>query len=544
MIECSVFCAGERIGPEFGSLRLEENASYEVVVETGPDARLWLDHLPLPAVAAGRFALTTGFWVGDSLLRVESEGERAEYPVRVRPSGYKLLQGEWQAMLADVETWLSGASVGMEGGQGGSADVHGGASPQFLTVALLPLVRALVESLTAICTSPRTKDAGYWADVELRRMRKAGREAVSWVSRHPEVGAWLDPWKRLELLGDEPLVPLRRVQETIDHPANRYVLWLAGRAARRLESVSTALREMAERYPGNDSAPWCLARSSAMEAAAASVRRAIRRSPLRHLTPRPPSEAALLVVLDDPVYARFHNLGRLFCSPRFNLDGNAAQLGAPVRPSFELYEIWCFLSVVEGLRNALPGWSWITRGYGRILDLGSSGAGAAACGVAPDGTRVEVEFNAVFPGFFARSNAKRWSLSSERRPDIVLSVRRPSGDGWWACLDAKYRVGRANLGNAFASVHIYRDALVWEDLGGSPVWSFLLSPKAGDDTREWFSPAFRETFARGVWELRPSATNDRELEAWLASAVGQQDGPPCVPPAPTNPADHVPHQEG
>ncbi len=519
MIPCDVLRDGIRIGPVSGSLHLEENTSYELVVNSTGDVRAWLDRLPLGALSPGRFTLQCGFWVGNSVLRVESNAGEVQFPIRVSPSAHKLRQGEWQAILSDIEAWLSGCSVGMEGGLLGSVENGEGASPQFLAVALLPLVSSLVGSLLAICSIPRTQDVGYWADMELRNIRKAGREAVAWVSRHPDVGTWLDPWKRLELIGEEPRLPIRQVMETIDHPANRYVVWLARQAANALASTAVFLRMMAESNQGNDNNPWCHARADALDKAAATVKLVLRRSSLQCLQPQPLSEAALLVVHDDPIYSRFHNLGRLFVSPRFRLDNDACHLGAPVRPSFEIYEIWCFLALQDGLRQALPGWKWKSHGFEKILDLGSSGSGAWALGTAPNSSRILLEFNPVFPGYFSRNNVVRWSLSSERRPDIVISWRPASGTGWWACLDAKYRVGRNNLGDAFSSVHIYRDALVWSELGGAPRHTYLIAPRASEDCAEWFSSAFHDANFRGIMELRPPLSGRNEVVNWIIAEI-------------------------
>jgi hypothetical protein len=271
---------------------------------------------------------------------------------------------------------------------------------------------------------------------------------------------------------------------------------------------------MAHKHPLNDNSPWCLSRSTNLIKAAGIIRNLVKRSPLRHVRPRPPSEAALLVVLDDPKYAAFHAISRLFISPTFRLDSDRYH-GAPVRPSYELYEIWCYLTLVHGFQKKWPDWQWNHKRFGKILDLNSSGAGAMAQGIAPDGSRLKLEFNPVFPGYFARTDSARWSLSAERRPDITIAWQPAHGDPWWACLDAKYRVGRANLGEAFSSVHIYNDALVWEKFGGSPRYTFLLAPKSSDDCEEWFSEQFRDATNRGIWAFSPMGEGWRDFLGWV-----------------------------
>lgn len=345
-------------------------------------------------------------------------------------------------------------------------------------------------------------------------MHKAGRDSLAWVTRHPETGAWLLPWMRVELFGDEPLYPMRCITETVDHPANRYVVWLARKAEQTLKSTGIALRSMAQDPPLDDSSRWCLSRSKSLLYGAGTIRNIIKRSPLRHVRPHPPSEAALLVVLDDPDYATFHALSRLFISPAFSLD-QGRSCGAPVRPSYELYEIWCYLTLAHAFRKKWPGWKWSYKGFGQILKMYSSGTGAMTMGTAPNGSKINLAFNPIFPGYFARNSVPRWSLSAERRPDITISWQPAQGDPWWACLDAKYRVGRANLGDALSSVHIYHDSLVWEEFGGPPRYTFLLAPKATKDCGEWFSETFRRETNRGIWAFSPMGEGCRDFMEWL-----------------------------
>lgn len=518
MTPCAVYHEGRMVGPLDGALCLEENSSYEIVVNESTTTHAWLDQLPLETCVPGCFALNTGFWVGKSVLHLETATSRTSIPIRVRPAPHKLDHKAWQIMLSDIEIWLSGVSVGLEGGVNGKITTGMGSTPQFLATALLPLVNSLAKSLTSICQSPRTKDSGYWKDVELRNMHKAGRESLAWVTRHPEAGAWLLPWMRVDLVGDEPRFPLRCITETVDHPANRYVVWLARKAKQTLKSTGIALRSMAQSPPLDDSSRWCLSRSKSLLDGAGIIRNIIKRSPLRHVRPYPPSEAALLVVLDDPDYAAFHAMSRLFISPAFNLD-QGQPCGAPVRPSYELYEIWCYLTLVHAFRKKWPHWKWSHKGFGHILNMKSSGTGAMTTGTAPNGSKINLAFNPIFPGYFARNNASRWSLSAERRPDITISWKPAQGDSWWACLDAKYRVGRTNLGDAFSSVHIYHDALVWEEFSGPPRYTFLLAPKVSNDCGEWFSETFREKTNRGIWTFSPSDKNIMEFVEWLAIKI-------------------------
>src|SRR5690606_12861614 len=94
--------------------------------------------------------------------------------------------------------------------------------------------------------------------------------------------------------------------------------------------------------------------------------------------------------------------------------------------------------------------------------LRGTGAGAKCTYRLANGRTVTLEFNPTFRSYWTRNvevNAtERFSLSGERRPDLVLTASGGDHESVWLPLDAKYRVKRDALANAFESVHIYRDS--------------------------------------------------------------------------------------
>ncbi len=93
------------------------------------------------------------------------------------------------------------------------------------------------------------------------------------------------------------------------------------------------------------------------------------------------------------------------------------------------------------------------------------------------GTTLEALFQATFPALKASSKRSGWSLSRERRPDIVLVYSH--GDTTRSMvLNAKWRSGRENVLDAMASAHVYHDALRVGGVRPSPCLLFL----PGEDT--------------------------------------------------------------
>ncbi|MNV22606.1 hypothetical protein D3C71_1135850 [compost metagenome] len=91
-------------------------------------------------------------------------------------------------------------------------------------------------------------------------------------------------------------------------------------------------------------------------------------------------------------------------------------------------------------------------------------------------TQVDVWLQVRCPAFDQPKNHGFSSISGERRPDIVITVKSPTGRSF-IVMDAKYRVEREWVLEGMASAHVYRDCLRWE--GHKPDLSVLLVPRGG-----------------------------------------------------------------
>ncbi len=225
----------------------------------------------------------------------------------------------------------------------------------------------------------------------------------------------------------------------------------------------------------------------------------LERSALRAIPTGPLSESALNTIIDDPRYGRVHALARRFLSPQFQL--RSGDTPVSIRPSYGVYDLWCFLALERALSAALPDFRWVRRGVANLLTMGGTGAGAALVGAGNRG-RVVAMFNATFAAYPGRQGRDRWSLSGQRRPDFIVKWEPREGSATWLVMDAKYRIGR-NLVDAFASLHVYRDALHWNTDGGRSCGGVLLAPARTAETDIWFAETIREHYGIGAIELRP-----------------------------------------
>ncbi|HEY0132913.1 MAG TPA: DUF2357 domain-containing protein [Nannocystis sp.] len=497
-----------------GTFVLEEDRHYQVLAAGASEARL--DARLLLAANPGCFVLPIDRWVGATQLQLETADGPVAARVRVRPRSEKLSEALWATLLEELEAWLPGVTPGLAGGKQGAVGSEG-VSATLFAEALLPLLPALEDALRVVLAHPRVADRIEPEDRPLRQIRRVESSTIAWLGRHPTAGAWLHPWRAAEQIGAPPLVPATMVDATLDHPANRYIAWILRTAIARLREAADILDRRARRP--DDSGAWCAARAERARTGADRLATLRDRSFLRRLSPTPATEAALLVIADDIAYARLHALGRRFCSPRFRLHGAASDPAAAVRPSYSLYELWCLLAVERSLRSCLADWTWSSRNTQRLLDLASTGEGIRFDAVSPAGARLGIEFNPTFYGWFNHGHHPRFSLSGERRPDLVLTLDTPGGTGRWVVLDAKYRAGRRNLADAFESLHIYRDALRDEDRGGACLGGLLLAPQPDQEIQEWFAPSWRTRWGIGAVALAPGGTAD-ELVEWLLVTLG------------------------
>lgn len=500
--------------PTSPTICIEEGQYYRLVfsLQNLPSKVLWGMRELTWSDTHGGFLLETSFEAGMTTLQVIFSDHEKTFPIQVKPNPEKLSAEDWATMLEEIEQGLPGGAVGISQGTQGTIGKDGTLLP-ILTAALLPLVPAFIRSIEEILKNPRVLVVRELEEVRLHTVRRADRETLRWVAQHPTAVSALDAWNVARLGHTDPFLPQRRPQETLAHPANAYLLWLLLRVKEKLQTLSTYLERASRRSDATEAArEWCKSRAASLANSAWLLERTQRRSFFRGLVAAPPSEAALLVVQDEPNYARAHNLGRRLLSPRFQLPSDPESIGAPLKPTYSLYELWCFLEVQRQLQKNLPEhqWSWSKDAEEKLLV--GSGHGVSLTGQHPNGEVLTLWFNLTFPSWHSHKKS-RYSLSLERRPDLVLT-RKQGEEASWMFFDAKYRVGRRSLGESFESVHIYRDSLRWEEFGGLARGGLLLSPKEHPDSADWFKKEFREKFQIGATMLTPGKENT-SLASWV-----------------------------
>lgn len=498
---------GEALPSEDDRWLLEESRVYVI----GGVEHVECDDRKLPATAGG-FEFDTGHAIGRRVLVWRAGAQTGRAVLEIRPRSDKLEPEAWLLLIDDLESWLPSVTVGFEGTRHGQVGTQGRSAGWFAE-ALLPLAPLLLRAVKDLTSHLRIRTLTHLANEPFRRARKASRETMAFMARHPDAAVWLDRWASVERRGQPPLVPLRSTYETLDHPANSYMRWLLRRVELALALAATRLESI-----GGDAEiqAWCASRASRLRQTSTELAELVRRSPLGSVTPAPPTDAALAVVLDDPRYARVQAIARRFLLPRFTPTASS-DTPASVRPSYGLFELWCLLALQRSL-SAAGDLEWKSVGLANLLNATGSGGGFRFIGKGKDGT-LRLDFNRTFASYTNRKKRGLWSLSGERRPDFLVSWQPANGArASWIFLDAKYRVGR-NLVDAFESLHIYRDALRWAGGGDKAQGGVLLAPARTDSTEAFFSAGYRADFGIGAFELRPGG-DTTALAEWIRDRLG------------------------
>ncbi|MDB4931033.1 MAG: hypothetical protein JWM10_3517 [Myxococcaceae bacterium] len=499
-----------------GVLILEENREYQIHLRGNEGVTSC--HLGPVALARSvdgtAFVLHVGHTVGRMELVLDAPPTTLRQPVEVRPRAEKLDVAAWSALVDDLAAWLPDLLLGLSTASGGSVSLAG-VQAGLAVAAMEPLLDPLLEAIAAVVRAPTTLDRERPVDRRMHAIRRVRPETLRWVARHPEVAATLTGSASGAQAPGDPWVPTRVPDATVDHPANRAVRWYAERVAAALDPLVPALRKASSGLM-DDTAAWCLALAQSLERASARLRHLVASTFLVDLRAAPPDEGAMLTLQDEPRYARVMRLARRILGARFSADSPAGEALAPVRASFELYELWCLLAVRRSLDAAIGAAPWGHGTLGEDTLLAHDLGGLTLHRPHASGTLV-IGYNHTFS---AQAGRARHALTGERRPDLVVQWRAGDGEGAWVVLDAKYRVQRASITEAFASLHVYRDALLLRHHGGKPRAGLLLVPEVAEGCVAWAAEDFLAGHGLGLWRLRPGEAENGALGRWVLGRLG------------------------
>lgn len=228
--------------------------------------------------------------------------------------------------------------------------------------------------------------------------------------------------------------------------------------------------------------------------------------------------AATSAMARHPAYARFELLTGRVLRPRL-LAATDGVSSLWLRPTYELYEYWCFFTVADVLMGLMPHLKWKSSLCQAPDGLLVAVPDECEVSAATEGRTIRLIFQKTFPAYtpqLAEGN-QPFSVSAERRPDIILEVADSAGYRMLA-LDAKYRCSRSSLHEALGSMHVYRDSLRVSGKNNKLAGAFILTPAHELGARHYYNASYRDIFCIGAFDLSPSV-EDGQLMALLAQHV-------------------------
>lgn len=431
-----------------GVLRgLNEDADYLIDVgHVGSEA--FVDDVPLQQESPTAYRWRPSFYAGRVVLEVVlSDKASLRYFLDVSPSPAKSGQDEFDEMVAEIRAFdqllLSGLSPAT------MAFGREGCSGRYELDVLLARVRKygplFLDAVELIVRTPHRFLAADTQVLPLSRVRRLHHSALQ-DRRLAAIAAGRSlPCETIESFQVNGLTSA----PTFDTPANRTLLALLRRLRAAVASLEEAVQLSDLASPQDEQLLRSKKRLHDLSTLANRTHKLLFGSLFREVSKAETSAAGLTQISAQPSYSRAYRLGCRALATR--LDGIDASDLLHVPPSWGIYESWCFLCVVTCVAQVT--------GSAALERMAKANAAERSVHFElSEGHVLEVLFQATFPSLKATTNRLGWSLSGERRPDVVLVHHRSSGPRGMV-FDAKWRSGIGNVLQAMESAHIYHDAL-------------------------------------------------------------------------------------
>jgi hypothetical protein len=430
---------------------LQEDHRYSIQVCNAGHAgrcRLLMDDVEIHPNASASHPWTPNFFAGRvTAIVVEPSGRENLFALDVSPTPKKLGLEQFQDMLDDIRafdaTLLLGASsasmgFGREGQSGGFESLVQLARLRQHGPGFLAAVRA-ISRLPQRFLRPASQALPL---ARIRRLHPSALRDHHLAALASGYAAESDALESLQLLSQTPLL-------TVDTPANRTLMALLRRFRAAVSRLKQKTEALALGGSPDEQTLRQARRAEVLNQLEDEANALLDAYPFNEVSKVETTAAGLTQIAAHPVYSRAYRQGTQ--ALRLAVEGSVLEDMLQVSPSWGIYETWCFVRLLSAL-ELITGQRFQTRQptvATADLTVGMQ---------LPDGSQLDILFQATFPAEAPNTGRSAWSLSRERRPDIVLLMQRGS-EHRFLVLDAKYRSGRDNVLDAMASAHIYHDAL-------------------------------------------------------------------------------------
>lgn len=435
-----------------------------------------------------------GFYAGEVAAELLDDQGRtaASYRLDVSAADNKLGGQVFAAMVEAILDFDPALVLGTEEAQFGIGHDGELTNPHLQYARLRRYGDRLHCALKQISQRPLTTLKSDRTSVSAHTVKRLDSASVHKALRGPTGQALLHPASTQRPALNTVRFEVSRSYEEEDNPANQAVGLVLFDVLRRCRQVVRGLQHAAATEVASDTrsalTPRLVRRIAFTESLARKLERLQRARPFCIVTARRLSAAGLNAISAHPAYARAYRFG--WYALRSGWLGKVPEETLWISPTWEIYERWCFVTVLIQLQRQFPELVW-SREY-RSVGLKE----IVWRGKAADVT-VEACYQVRCPAIDQPAHRGFQSLSRERCPDIVVTLDSPSAKRFLV-FDAKYRSTRARVLDAMESAHIYHDSLRWK--GIKPDVSLLLIPRA-DKVTALVSPTYHADYGVGAWQI-------------------------------------------
>jgi hypothetical protein len=492
---------------------LREDASYLLEIGGGT-GRLYIDDIPLLEAHAGRFVWSSSFFAGRvEVVFVNPMGAETSFYLEVIPANQKVREDQFASMIELIRRFdqrlLLGEAAACLGF--GRAGLGGKFDELVRWERLRQHGSAFLQCVAAITRMPHANLKPVRQSLPLAQVKRLpvtalnDRRVVALATGAQTGGENIDSIQ----------VHIQVPAATFDTPANRAICALLKRFQQALVLVRTWVRKEQGELPDAVEVGKCNRRLDILNAYDAEVRRLLGCFPFRGLKKHQTTAAGLTQIAANPTYSRAYRTGTE--ALRLGVERDCSLEHLHVSPSWGIYETWCYVALAEALESGLN--VEFKPGRPKLPELSPDLVLSAQL---PDGRDFELLFQPTFRSDGLGGTKRAWSLSRERRPDIVL-VASHGVEHRTFVLDAKYRSGKGNVLDAMTSAHVYHDSLFLA--GRRPDACLLLLPG---------SPEVDSLEKREAWETYGVGTISdysvgaegvqrcvRAISAWLFGAISK-----------------------
>ena len=449
---------------------LEENRQYLIRINT-EGSRLFVDDAPMDMDPHRQYWLwSPGFYAGEVVVELELPGrhEPMRYLVDVAPAPSKSGREQYSEYISQIADYAPNLLMGTEPARhalGGRS--HISLSSWIRYARLRCFIDSYLDALRAICDRPLVRNRYQREQMPVHLARRVDVNTVRRLEANPKLLAAMAGQQMeqgdLSLADNRLDVPFN--EPTLDHPANRLIaLQLDG----VLRLTSHLIDEFSHEGTANSETETDVqARMPRRIEYLTQVKKQLlklsRLSPFNAVSRSKPGVAGINAVSGSPHYDRSHRLGiRLL---RQGVSQLADDEQHYLAPTWQVYEAWCFVTLAQQLEQQLPEYQWDLKTEVVSADMILEGL--------KEGSKIRLYTQLVCPSLENRNRYGYYSISRERRPDLVLEYSDENSTKF-ICLDSKYTTSRSGILDSMASAHIYRDSI--KQYGAALLCSVLLVP--------------------------------------------------------------------